>query len=433
MRKIKPKRIIYLGFILLLLFSNLIAFYIFSYNDWLEGYFDVQRKENGNTLICRLPLAEIFEHPKRVANQIPVKPNSSGHKIFEVDQYKNVVWEFSGLAYPHDMEVLPNDHILVADTAYDRVIEINYPNKDIVWSWEPAKINWTEVNPEWIDKPLLPHYYLHNFTYDWTHLNNVEFKNYGSYDACLISIRNFDLIVEVNYTAERIGPSNNPDNIIWWYGDYRNVTLISRQHNPIYTSYGTIYIPDSGNNRIIEINMTTNKIIWNYSKGLDWPRGVDKLENGNLLITDSLHNRIIEIEKDSKKIVWSYTRDLIIPYDADRLENGNTLISNGYSGIVYEVNRAGEIVWRYGLSFDKSMIYLNVIIMLGFSSTAIIFISKDIIKRRELTKFRKEIKGIKIGILIIPIIFSLLVLFSYTTIIGNLVIETMKNILLSYR
>ena len=50
---------------------------------------------------------------------------------------------------PHEIVELANGHLLIADTGYDRVIEVDYPNKNIVWEWKPELINWTRVNPDW--------------------------------------------------------------------------------------------------------------------------------------------------------------------------------------------------------------------------------------------------------------------------------------------
>jgi len=177
-------------------------------------YLDVDRKSNGNTLICTFSFQEVLNYPNRMVNHIPVESNSTDHKIFEIDRNGNKVWEITGLAQPHEIVELANGHLLIADTGYDRVIELDYPNKNIAWEWKPELINWTKVNSNWSSG----HYYNNPLVFDWIHLNDADFKQRGSWNACLISMQNFDMIVEVNYTAEKNGPSNNPDNIIWYYG-----------------------------------------------------------------------------------------------------------------------------------------------------------------------------------------------------------------------
>ena len=349
-----------LGFVLVVLvISNFAVFYRYSKAQLIIVPHDVDRKINGNSLICYTTFREMFSHIGRADDQVPLESGDTLHKVVEVDASGDVVWEKDGLGIPHEVLELPNGHLLVADTSKDRIIEINYPNKDIIWSWEPILINWTQVNPSWDSE----HYYNNPITYDFTHMNDVEFKQYANWNACLISIRNFNLIVEVNYTAEMIGPSNNPANIIWWFGDYSDSSLIKEQHNPDYLSNGNIIIADSQNNRIIEVNKTTKEIVWVYDEGLKWPRDADELENGRLLITDCFNNRIIEIDRDSKEILWKYRKNMLIPYEADMLENGNILISGDYGGKVLEINRDKKIIWKYGKSAVRAGFYLNSTIL----------------------------------------------------------------------
>ena len=288
LRRIRLRYRVLLFFAILLLSSNIIMFFVFNNLELIDVPHDADRKSNGNTLIVSASFSEMLNHLNRIDDQKPVEPNNPAHKVYEVDPAGNVIWELRGLAYPHEVLELPNGHLLIADTGYNRVIEVDYPNKSIIWSWEPAQINWTKVNPKWDSD----HYYNNPSTYDWSHLNDVDFKQYSTWNACLISIRNFDLIVEVNYTADFNDP-NNSDNINWWYGDYENHTLLFRQHNPDYLDSGNVIISDSGNDRIIEINYTTKEVEWKLDQGLNWPRDADELDNRNILITDSSNSRII--------------------------------------------------------------------------------------------------------------------------------------------
>jgi hypothetical protein len=377
----------------------------------MPSYLDVDRKSNGNTLICSFSFSEVINYPNRIRNQLPVPEHSPDHKVFEIDQKGKKIWELIGLAQPHETLELSNGHILIADTGYDRVIEIDYPNKDIIWEWKPELINWSEVNPIWDSN----HYYNNPIIFDWTHLNDIEFKNYGSWNACLISIRNFDMILEINYTAEIVGPSNSPDNVIWYYGDYGNHSLLNHQHNPDYLDNGNIIIADSENNRILEVNYTTKEVIWSYQNGLDWPRDADELPNGNLLVTDSLHNRIIEIDRKTKEIVWKYHGDLINPYEADLLQNGNILIGNGIGGVVYEINRNGIEIWRHGLSYLKSVVYLNSIISIMIGLISIFYKVKDF-RLGESNPKKRSLNYVVLGFSIAFVVLNIVLLFSYTSI-----------------
>ncbi|MFX1489859.1 MAG: aryl-sulfate sulfotransferase, partial [Promethearchaeota archaeon] len=142
----------------------------------------------------------------------------------------------------------------------------------------------------------------------------------------MISLRNFDKVIIVNTT--------DTGEILWEYGEYGNYSLCRHQHNPEYTAQGTILIADSENNRIIEVNMTTKDIIWEYvptgDEALSWPRDADILPNGNMLISDSArmggYNRIWEIDIESKEVVW-YFDTSNANYDADRLDTTLPIIN----------------------------------------------------------------------------------------------------------
>lgn len=410
--KFKIKLIFYIALIV----SNIVIISAFTSLNLIQTYHDVDRRSNGNTFACISPFFDLIvdqitiaRNPEVVGPPSLVEPNDPNQRVIEINPKGQIVWETSGFAFPHEVLELPNGHILVADTFFDRVVEIDYPNKNIVWSWEPALINWTEINPAWGED----HYYNTPLAYDWTHLNDIDYKNYSTWEAILISIRNFDLIVEVNYTAEKIGPANNPLNINWYYGDRDNHSLLNHQHNPDYTSTGDIIVSDSESNRIVEIDYNTKNVLWEYDEGLLWPRDADELPNGNILITDSINNRIIEVEKSSKEIVWQYRTDLVVPYEADQLPNGNILIGNGYGGVVYEINRQGIVVWRFGFSFFKSFAYanfINIMILLFISS---IFKYKKI-KTSELIRKKKII-----NIVILAVYISFIIFFIYLTIFYN--------------
>ncbi|MHA1292189.1 MAG: aryl-sulfate sulfotransferase [Promethearchaeota archaeon] len=413
LKKLNKKKNFYIFLLCTLIISNISLFSIFYNYDLMPTIHDVDRRSNGNTFIVETTFEEILKHGSRIKEQRSVEQNSPDHKVIEITPEGKIVWELTGLAYPHEVIELPNDNLLIADTGYDRVIEVNYPKKDIVWSWNPKKINWTEINEEWDNN----HYYNNPIDYDWTHLNDVDFKHYDTWDAILVSIRNFDLIVEINYTSARESKNSNSSDITWWYGNYKDHSLLNRQHNPDYLENGNIIVADSGNDRIIEIDYDNKEIVWKYDDGLSWPRDADELENGNILITDCLNCRIIEIEKDTKKIVWAYSRDLMVPYEADLLDNGNILIGNGYGGTVYEVNRDGIVVWRYGYSYLKSVIYLNLIICIILESF-LIYLHYQTIKSDELMPKQQKRKKIKIGILIGFIIFEVLMFLYYIILIG---------------
>jgi hypothetical protein len=135
----------------------------------------------------------------------------------------------------------------------------------------------------------------------------------------------------------------------------------------------TVFLVSSRNmNSVFAIGRDSNRIKFEYSGhtiGQHHARILPKsyTNNGNLIIVDNGYNflppnrglsrgfsRVIEVDIETKKIVWEYRSDESQPLffspivgSQQRLENGNTVITEGYYGRIFEINRSGEIVWDY--------------------------------------------------------------------------------------
>ena len=418
-RSIKKKLKLFCLIIIIILSSNifLIAFRRINKIHWYIA--DVDRRENGHTFVCMMEMSELLQHPFRNIEQIEFSGHEDQHKVIELDENGKVVWELTGLGFPHEVVELPNGHLLIAEAYYDRVIEVNYPNKDILWEWNVREIDWEVVNPEWDSD----HYYSNPKNFMFTHLNDIEYKELDNYSVCLISIREFNLIVEVNYTAERTVSENDPNNIIWYYCDYDNSTLLNHQHNPDYLDNGNLLIADSGNNRIIELDHEEKKIVWEYRQGLSWPRDADDLGDGTILITDTQNNRILKIDKETKSILWSHILDLVLPYESDQLSNGAILVGNGHGGTVLEIQSNGAVKVLFGIDFLKILFSINAIIVIGFDILAVFNFYK---RNRKILgiepSFRKkERKKVKLAIYISIFILGLILIFAYNHLFATLI------------
>ena len=121
--------------------------------------------------------------------------------------------------------------------------------------------------------------------------------------ALLISIREISTVAIVDFEARRVD---------WAWG--RGV--IRRQHHPSLLDDGRILVYDNlggrgGRTRVLEVDPTTNEIVWEY--------------NG-----------------EPPEAFFSALRG-----GCQRLPNGNTLITESDRGRVFEITRAGEIVWEF--------------------------------------------------------------------------------------
>ncbi len=122
---------------------------------------------------------------------------------------------------------------------------------------------------------------------------------------------------------------------------YEGTTLFTDGHDP-------------KNFRVLEIDMK-GEVVWEYDVPQELiegqPVGFDAelLENGNVLIVLS-GSGLYEVDR-AGNIVWSY-EDAEVSHDADRLANGNTLVNFGNNdkktdAAVKAVTPAGEVIWEW--------------------------------------------------------------------------------------
>ena len=342
-----------------------------------------------------------------------------GHVVI-VDQNGIVKWRsHDNKFFLHDSDVLPNGNILMADTSDNRVIEvdINNPSK-ILWSWDAlniSDINWTRFSLDqgWTDIPFLEDQ--SSLISSWTHLNDVDFINgskFGrNFDSILISLNNFNMVIEINYSETK--------EIIWWYGHPTNITIINHQHNPDRYDNGNTVICDTGNDRIIEVNTTTKKIVWELK--LEFPfgkfrfaRDCDDIGNDMRLITDSGNNRLLIYDMKSKKVVKEIKSPwLANPYEADMLPNGNILVSNLFSDTILIIDyKTGIVVGIIGFPHKWIVPYCVIGTVMAYHSSKLIKALKISNKR----KFRK-ILDFQIYRRIVYIILGILILYFFNTIL----------------
>jgi len=342
-----------------------------------------------------------------------------------IDSSGKVKWQTNlNGDFIHDCDMLPNGNILIADITYDRVIEVDIDNSSsIVWSWDasnPLDINWTSFAYEqgWDEIDYTPEISI--FGIYWTHLNDVDFINgsqFGrNYNSILISLRNFDLVLEVNYSETK--------EVIWWYGEPGNFSLLNHQHNPDRYENGNTVICDSGNERIIEINTTSKEVVWElenispYGK-FRWVRDCDDIGDNKRLITDSGNNRLLVYDMNSMKIIREIKSPFFSnPYEADLLEDGRLIVGGLTTGtiIIMDFN-TGEI---YGMIGFPNFWVLPISLIIG----VMIYHSAQLIKALKRSNKRNIRKLIDFQVYkrIIYIFCGIISLLFFTTIIAFLLI-----------
>jgi hypothetical protein len=203
-----------------------------------------------------------------------------GSGVYEIDRNKQTVWSYKTAKISHDADRLPNgDTIFVYgnnDLMSDaQVAEVN-PQGVIVWSWY-ARDHFNRAPYSTMMKQ------------GWTHTNAVSRLSNGD---TLISLRNFNIVVEVNQAGE----------VVKTIGEGK----MDAQHDPILLENGNyLFANHSVPEKAVEIDKDGN-IVWEYAitDSKQWPvRDVNRLSNGNILISTT--SKIIEVTKD-KTVVWSF-------------------------------------------------------------------------------------------------------------------------------
>lgn len=288
--------------------------------------FDAEHLENGNILASVAVVVPNAECPDEYRS-----PNSDDcvhNRVVEVDwETKEVVWEYDWYdVYPnhhevHDADRLPNGETAIIDMGNDRAFTVNREGKT-TWEWH-AEDHIAEGTPFWdeyVPEDKQDEFRKQGPESDWTHMNDIDQLENGNF---LLSIRNYDTVLEVNREGD----------IVEVYGAPDDHEVMQEQHNPnMLEEHGTMIVADSENNRVVEIDTGTEEIVWEYStlppesplqpRSLQWPRDADRLPNGNTLITDSRRFRVVEVTPNGS-VAWAF----------------DTQRELGVKGIVYEADR----------------------------------------------------------------------------------------------
>jgi len=244
--------------------------------------------------------------------------------VVRVDQNGNEIWSYrypeAYLDFPHTAFWNPDGTMIIADTHQARIILIDTETKQIVWNSSEVTLSDPSVTMAYTNFAfLLPN-------------GNI-----------LTSLRDAHFVVEFQLDGT----------IVWSFGEYgvtaRDDHHLNGQHWPQRLKNGNTLIPDSWNNRVIEVT-PEGEVVWKYEPAefpyfLQWPRCAQEMKNGNILITDP--HDIWEVTRQGEVV-----KHIVRPWETTdwgfaslELENGNYLL-NGFHR-VDEMTREGEIVWTY--------------------------------------------------------------------------------------
>jgi len=245
---------------------------------------------NPHPLMPRVGFALVMDATKLKNGHILMHIFGSG--LYEIDREGNVQWKHEDREASHDADRLAN-----GNTLYNRanvppgenvVVEID-PKGNTVWAWNGME--------QYGMSPFIDHEFQ-----GWMHVNSVTRLNNAN---TLISIRNFITVVEVN-----------PDGQIVWSITFKGKATSGlktkgnikgvHNHEPEILPNGNMLVAIRKPQRYVEIDRTTNKIVWEWrhpdgKSAMRTNREINRLPNGNTLL--SAADRIVEIAPDGE-IVW---------------------------------------------------------------------------------------------------------------------------------
>jgi hypothetical protein len=280
--------------------------------------FDVEALDNGNVLASvaeRVPSedcpGEYTDREHCVHNRV-VELDYPGTEVVRVHDWYDAFIHWHEV---HDADRLPSGETAIVDMGNDRALLVA-ENGTVTWEWQaekhigPGTEFWDEHVPDGEEEE----YRKQGPESDWTHVNDIDHLENGNLQ---LSIRNFDVVVEVDRESKEI---------VDVVGEPGSHAIMNEQHNPNRLErHGTLIVADSENDRVVELDVETEEVVWRYDgtgsgETLRWPRDADRLPNGNTLVTDSLRYRVIEID-DEGDVVWSYSlrQQRGIVYEADRM------------------------------------------------------------------------------------------------------------------
>lgn len=224
--------------------------------------------------------------------------------VFEMDLEGNIHWEYYDETVNHHAELIETGNILLANIGCDCIQEVSYETKQVVWEWSATQNFGKYDDPDNYIGTLdfRGAYNMYEaldvssqvFPHDWTHINYAQYL--PKTDTFMVSLRSFDLVVEINRSGE----------IVWSFGP----GVIKHQHYPKVLDDGTVLIYDNGNGRVIRVTRD-HKILWEYT-GLNVPflGDNDLLPDGNykILQTTSFestgNSADLRIVNPDKEILW---------------------------------------------------------------------------------------------------------------------------------
>ncbi|MEO9853866.1 MAG: aryl-sulfate sulfotransferase [Reichenbachiella sp.] len=306
----------------------------------------------------------------------------AGGIVEKFDWDGNLVWQYeystSQYRQHHDFQVLPNGNVLLLawelktseealaagrnpsliteDAVWpEHVVEIKPTGSDggeMVWEWhvwdhlvqdfDETKANYGSVS-ENINKIDL------NFTNggegkaDWIHANALNYN--PDLNQIMISTRVFDELWVIDHNTTTEEAKGAAGDLIYRWGNPMAYKMGTEEDRKLFGQHNTHWIPaglpDAG--KIMVFNNGINRLDGKYTSIVKIDPAVSNEGRYN-----SDQGRFLPTDYD-----WEYVAPTPTDFyswfisGAQQLPNGNILIDDGAHGTFFEINAAGEMVWKY--------------------------------------------------------------------------------------
>lgn len=245
---------------------------------------------------AKLDLAKLEEASKLQGNTLIVLLDKG--KVIDLDNRNKPRFEIDNLDFPLDVQLLPDDHVLVAEHSGGRVTERDKKG-EIVWEKK-------------IDNPLVAQRLPNGNTFVCTHTQLLEFDKAGKQVYSYASPRgeqfmkamklpngDYAFIAQLGVTRfVRMTPQNKE---IASFG----VDVRTSGGRIDVTRKGHVLVPENANNRVVEYD-ANGKIVWEVA--VEQPIAALRLPNGHTIVTSMNQLRAVELDRSGRE-VWEFKSD----------------------------------------------------------------------------------------------------------------------------
>ncbi|PKL78864.1 MAG: hypothetical protein CVV27_02710, partial [Candidatus Melainabacteria bacterium HGW-Melainabacteria-1] len=156
-----------------------------------------------------------------------------------------------------------------------------------------------------------------------------------------------DLIYLPSSSHDALAGFTQAGELLWYWG--REAARQLMQPSRVQLMGSTLLVTDSGNDRILEIDLKSRKTLRKWTTSLRQPSAATLTPEGLLLVADTGNQRLVVIDETGRE-VWQYglPEEILKPVYVDISPAGTLLFADAGMHKVYELSLEGRILWSHG-------------------------------------------------------------------------------------